>query len=359
MSQGQGRRLKGFQDWVVMQGESTGNRVNDLLRDGQGAACTGKKVQARQKFRAVLMLDPTNVSALLWLAWLSDAPRASLAYVARALACDPDNPRAHAALRWARRRATAPVPQTSLPIALSTTSASHRRSQRTIAAALGVLIVLIGVTCAWVLPDHLAALAAMAPTPSQTAAAITTPTSTSPPTHTPSPTPSPTSSPTPAPTHTPPPTAMPTRTPAPSTTPHSALPTAPPLPPTATLAPLSVPGNVRWIDVDLTHQRLNAYEGQTLVRTTLVSTGLARTPTPAGRYKIQIKLRSDDMDGPGYYLPNVPFTMYFYRGYALHGTYWHNNFGQPMSHGCVNLPTSEAEWLFNWAEVGTLVHIHY
>ena len=342
-----------------MQGKSTGNRVNDLLRDGQGAARTGKKVQARQKFRAVLMLDPTNVSALLWLAWLSDAPRASLAYVARALACDPDNPRAHAALRWARRRASAPVPQTSLPIALSTTSASHRRSQRTIAVAIGMLIVLIGVTFAWILPDHLAALAAMAPTPSQTAAAITTPTPTSPPTHTPSPTPSPTSSPTPAPTHTPPPTAMPTCTPAPSTTPHSTLPTAPPLPPTATLAPLSVPGNVRWIDVDLTHQRLNAYEGQTLVRTTLVSTGLARTPTPAGRYKIQIKLRSDDMDGPGYYLPNVPFTMYFYRGYALHGTYWHTNFGQPMSHGCVNLPTSEAEWLFNWAEVGTLVHIHY
>ena len=111
--------------------------------------------------------------------------------------------------------------------------------------------------------------------------------------------------------------------------------------------------------MDLTHQRLTAYEGQTVVRTMLVSTGLSRTPTPAGRYQIQIKLRYDDMSGPGYYLPNVPYTMYFYRGYALHGTYWHTNFGHPMSHGCVNLPTSEAEWLFNWAEVGTLVHIHY
>jgi len=342
-----------------MQEKSTGNRVNDLLRDGQGAARTGKKARARQKFRAVLMLDPTNMSALLWLAWLSDTPRASLAYVARALACDPDNPRAHAALRWARRRTTAPIPQISLPIARSTTSTSHRRSQRTIAAALGMLVVLIGVTLAWVLPDHLAALVAMAPTPSRTAAATTTFAPTSPPAHTPSPTPSPTSSPTPTPTHTPSPTTMPTRTPAPSATPRSALPTPLPLPPTATLAPPSVTSNVRWIDVDLTHQRLSAYEGQTLVRTTLVSTGLGRTPTPAGRYKIQIKLRSDDMDGPGYYLPNVPFTMYFYRGYALHGTYWHNNFGQPMSHGCVNLPTPEAEWLFTWAEVGTLVHIHY
>ena len=117
--------------------------------------------------------------------------------------------------------------------------------------------------------------------------------------------------------------------------------------------------NLRWIDVDLTHQRLTAYEGQTVVRTTLVSTGLPHTPTPAGQYKIQVKLRSDDMGGPGYYLADVPFTMYFYRGYGLHGTYWHNNFGQPMSHGCVNLPTSEAEWLFNWAEVGTLVNIHH
>ena len=111
--------------------------------------------------------------------------------------------------------------------------------------------------------------------------------------------------------------------------------------------------------MDLTHQRLTAYVGQTLVRTTLVSTGLSRTPTPVGQYHIWIKLRYDDMSGPGYYLPNVPYTMYFYGGYGLHGTYWHNNFGRPMSHGCVNLPTSEAEWLFNWAKVGTLVDIHY
>ncbi len=145
----------------------------------------------------------------------------------------------------------------------------------------------------------------------------------------------------------------------PTLTPRPVLPTAPPLPSPATLSPLSVHGNVRWIDVDLTHQTLTAYEGQTVVRTTLVSTGLPRTPTPVGLYRIWIKLRYDDMSGPGYYLPNVPYVMYFYRSYSLHGTYWHSNFGHPMSHGCVNLPTSEAEWLFNWAEVGTLVNIHY
>jgi lipoprotein-anchoring transpeptidase ErfK/SrfK len=65
------------------------------------------------------------------------------------------------------------------------------------------------------------------------------------------------------------------------------------------------------------------------------------------------------MVGPGFYLPDVPYTMYFYEGYGIHGTYWHNNFGHPMSHGCVNMRTSEAEWMFNWASVGTLVNVHY
>ncbi len=115
----------------------------------------------------------------------------------------------------------------------------------------------------------------------------------------------------------------------------------------------------RWIDVDLSAQRVTAYEGSTPVRTTLVSTGLPRTPTPTGDFRIYVKYRSAPMSGPGYYLPNVPYVMYFYRGYGLHGTYWHSNFGRPMSHGCVNLPTSEAAWFYEWAPVGTLVRIHY
>ena len=96
-----------------------------------------------------------------------------------------------------------------------------------------------------------------------------------------------------------------------------------------------------------------------LLISALPSTGLPRTPTPVGQYRIYVKYRSVHMSGPGYSLPNVPYVMYFYRGYGLHGTYWHNNFGQPMSHGCVNLPTSEARWFYNWASVGTLVKIHY
>ena len=115
----------------------------------------------------------------------------------------------------------------------------------------------------------------------------------------------------------------------------------------------------RWIDVNLSAQRVTAYVGSTPVRSTLVSTGRPRTPTPTGRFRIYVKYVSTPMSGPGYYLPNVPYTMYFYRGYGLHGTYWHSNFGRTMSHGCINLPTPEARWFYSWASIGTLVNIHY
>lgn len=124
-------------------------------------------------------------------------------------------------------------------------------------------------------------------------------------------------------------------------------------------APAPAPTGARWIDVDLSAQRLTAYQGNTSVFSTLISGGLPRTPTVVGRFKIYTKLTSTRMTGPGYDLPNVPYTMYFYRGYAIHGTYWHNNFGQPMSHGCVNMRTQDAAWLFNWASVGTTVVTHW
>ena len=116
---------------------------------------------------------------------------------------------------------------------------------------------------------------------------------------------------------------------------------------------------VRWIDVNLSEQRVYAYEGDMVVNSFIVSTGTARTPTVTGKFKIWIKLKSTTMSGPGYYLTNVPYAMYFYKGYGLHGTYWHNNFGTPMSHGCVNLTTADAGWLYNWAFEGTEVNVHY
>jgi lipoprotein-anchoring transpeptidase ErfK/SrfK len=111
--------------------------------------------------------------------------------------------------------------------------------------------------------------------------------------------------------------------------------------------------------VNLSTQTLTAYEGSAEVFSAIVSTGLPATPTPVGQFRIWTRLRYDDMSGPGYYLRDVPYVMYFYRGYGLHGTYWHSNFGRPMSHGCVNLRTADAGWLYNWASVGTLVVTHY
>jgi lipoprotein-anchoring transpeptidase ErfK/SrfK len=140
-------------------------------------------------------------------------------------------------------------------------------------------------------------------------------------------------------------------TPTPEFTEPTVAPYAPPQ--------VAVSGGEHWIDVDLSQQRVYAYAGDTLMNSFIVSTGTWQTPTVTGKYNIWIKLRSTTMTGPGYYLPNVPYTMYFYKGYGLHGTYWHNNFGTPMSHGCVNLSIPDAEWLYNFSSVGTLVNVHY
>jgi lipoprotein-anchoring transpeptidase ErfK/SrfK len=114
----------------------------------------------------------------------------------------------------------------------------------------------------------------------------------------------------------------------------------------------------RWVDIDLSMQRVFVFQGDQEVNNFLVSTGTRYHPTVTGTFKIYIKYRAADMSGPGYYLPKVPYVMYFYKDYGLHGTYWHNNFGTPMSHGCINLKTKDAGWLFDYAKVGTVVNIH-
>lgn len=169
------------------------------------------------------------------------------------------------------------------------------------------------------------------------------------------------------------PTAAPTLVPAATETPGTlAMEIVADTPTSAYAAPTPAPqvaneqpaypaeGNgVRWIDVNLSQQMVYAYEGDVIINSFVVSTGTAQTPTVTGKYKIWIKLKSTTMSGPGYHLTNVPYTMYFYKGYGLHGTYWHNNFGTPMSHGCVNLSIPDAEWLYNWAYEGTTVNVHY
>ncbi|MBI2040085.1 L,D-transpeptidase [Candidatus Microgenomates bacterium] len=113
-------------------------------------------------------------------------------------------------------------------------------------------------------------------------------------------------------------------------------------------------GEEKWIEVSLSEQRLRAWEGSRLVMEYPISGG-KWAPTPTGTFHIWYKTRSQKMSGGSkelgtyYYLPNVPNNMFFYKGYAVHGAYWHNNFGQPMSHGCVNSPLASAAQLFEWA----------
>lgn len=115
------------------------------------------------------------------------------------------------------------------------------------------------------------------------------------------------------------------------------------------------------VEIDLTNQKLYAYEGDNKIFSFLISSG-KWGQTPTGEFRIWTKLRYTLMTGGNeewetyYYLPNVPYTMYFYndeipksRGYGIHGAYWHDNFGHPMSHGCINMKTEEVEQLFFWA----------
>jgi len=115
---------------------------------------------------------------------------------------------------------------------------------------------------------------------------------------------------------------------------------------------------LRWIDINLSKQRLAAMQGTKASYSFLVSTGKSSTPTPTGKYLINSKLRHSRMRGAGYDVADVPYTMYFYEGYAIHGAYWHNDFGTPVSHGCVNAPVNLASKVFQWASVGTLVVVH-
>ncbi|MGC4191192.1 MAG: SH3 domain-containing protein [Thermomicrobiales bacterium] len=119
-----------------------------------------------------------------------------------------------------------------------------------------------------------------------------------------------------------------------------------------------------WVDVNLSTQYMIVYRGGTRVLGTYVSTGRPGFDTPTGTFHINAKLTSQTMSGviggEYYNVPNVPWVMYFTdRGHALHGTYWHNNFGYTMSHGCVNLPLDVAAWLYAQAPIGMRVVVHY
>lgn len=121
----------------------------------------------------------------------------------------------------------------------------------------------------------------------------------------------------------------------------------------------------RRIDIDLTKQWLTAYEGDIEVFNAPVATGKDGFNTPTGTYAIYLQYHSQNMQGSGggetWDVPNVPWVQYVVGGVALHGTYWHDQWGSGvrMSHGCINLNIDDAQWLFDWADIGTTVNIHY
>lgn len=120
----------------------------------------------------------------------------------------------------------------------------------------------------------------------------------------------------------------------------------------------------KFIDVNLAQQRLYAYEHGRVARTFLVSTGLARFPTPEMNVTVTEKIPIKAYRwyyGPGnpnnYDLPNVRWNLRILGPYHIHYAYWHNNFGNRMSHGCINVGKVDAEWIYNWASVGTQVAV--
>lgn len=313
------------------------------LEAARSALASGDKNAARRWARQAAKLQPHSEDAWLYLAAASD-PKAGLAYLARALEINPRSKRARKAIRWMVRRLPAKDRRAALreadlpaiqPLPLEALSPRRLLSLR---IAIPAVLLAAGLG-AWLggqpadasepqLASDPVAKASPSPTPTNTA----------------TPTPTPTHTPTPTPTFTPSPTSTPTPRPAVSWE--------------YSTDPSELAGEGRWIDVDIGAQMVTAYEGDTAVRSFIVSTGTARYPTVIGQFKIYVKYAAAPMSGPGYYLPGVPWIMYFYKGYGLHGTYWHSNFGTPMSHGCVNLATPDAEWLYNFASVGTLVNVH-
>lgn len=119
----------------------------------------------------------------------------------------------------------------------------------------------------------------------------------------------------------------------------------------------------KLITIDLGSQMLYAWENGQIVYQTAISSGLPQSPTVRGTFRIYSKIPSQRMIGVSpvngrYDHPNVPNVMYFYGAYGIHGAYWHNNFGNMMSNGCVNLPLDAAAWMYNFAPNGTKVVVY-
>jgi lipoprotein-anchoring transpeptidase ErfK/SrfK len=373
-------------------------QIRSMIQNAREALRRGDQAEARRWAEQSARLAPNLEDAWLILAAVS-SPRASLAYAQRAQTIHPQSQRARKAVEWARSRAGAESAGAGAPTPSVALSAQSQGSAQAAAkkskgrSLLGPILSLVGLACivvafaAWSVGKS-SALASIVrnanhPAPTPTFEMNFAAGEVSKPTYTPEWTAMPTLTPTL--THTPIPSITPTLKPAASTplptdtslptdtpgvleaaiVPDTPTPLAPPtsayVAPTqkAYVPPGSGGNGAHWIDINLSTQQLFAYEGDVMVNAFLVSTGVSATPTVTGTYKIYARYLYADMHGPGYFLPDVPYTMYFYKSYGIHGTYWHNNFGTPMSHGCVNMSISDAGWLYNWSTFGTTVKVHY
>lgn len=351
-----------------MSPSPTDQAYTHALQQAKHALRQGDKRAARHWAQEAASIRPNQEEPWLILGAIA-SPKASVAYLRTALEINPESKRAKEGLRWAIQRYrkvtpnTAPVAVTASPkrqIVITPEPGADIRPRSLVGPWLVGILLIVSIFAVWLSTPALSRALPVArdsaiamvlqkhtitPTPTNTPTPTSTPTAT--PTNTPTPTNTATPTPTNTPEDTPTPTATATFTPLPTNTPY------------VIQIPDSVDADENWIDVDLTRQRVRAYTGSTLIREFVVSTGTWQTPTVTGQYRIYIKLPSQTMSGPGYYLPGVPYVMYFYQGYGIHGTYWHNNFGTPMSHGCVNMVTEDSEWIYNFASIGTLVNVHY
>lgn len=145
----------------------------------------------------------------------------------------------------------------------------------------------------------------------------------------------------------------------------------------STFIPRFAISGAKLIDINLSSQTLYCYENSLYewdegaytwinraVFSCLTSSGRPPFDTPAGNFAVYAKDVTTDMSGFGgtaeyYYVPNVPYVLWFNGNYSIHGAYWHNDFGHVRSHGCVNVPVDAGAWIFGWAPVGTPVNVHY
>jgi lipoprotein-anchoring transpeptidase ErfK/SrfK len=363
------------------------------LKAAYTALKAGRKLEARRLLEQIVVQQPDEFRGWLWLASVTDSPQRALACVERAAQLNPAHPSIEPARAWARAwvgssgKYSVSSDQDSVSSRqdsaageqglVSEEAAGKRPFSPLLWAGVAVLVLMVLLLGSWLVGNWLTDNGRSVTAANQTAADQPPPAAmlaagldkpvgtaaTAVPTITPSPTRNPIQAkavaaagdPLPTWTTTPTATATPTATPTPEPTFVSDR--------AYIQRPLGVAANERWIDINLTTQTLTAYEGDEPVFSTLISSGRHTHPTVTGQFRVWYRTRSQTMDGRrlgyNYYLENVPYVMYFYRDYAIHGTYWHNNFGTPMSHGCVNMKTEEAEWLFNWSQMGTLVNVRY